>query len=54
MNLNSKVYVKYNSEYATITPVDDCIDIEDSALLQSLEKHSLLKYKQICIHCKRW
>lgn len=48
------VNVKFNSEYSTITPSDNCVDIDACNLSQSLAKYTLLKYKSLCIHRKKF
>lgn len=47
---NTLVSVYFNSEYATITPVDDCADIDAHTLSHHLTSLTLLKYKVVCIH----
>lgn len=50
---NSVVTVFFDSEYANITPSDDCIHVEDRLLSHYLADYRLLKYKNICVHRKR-
>lgn len=49
---NTHVSVSFHSEYATITPMGDCADIDAHTLSQHLTSLRLLKYKSICIHRK--
>lgn len=46
---NTHVSVSFNSEYATITPVGDCTDIDAHTLSRHLTSLMLLKYKFVCI-----
>lgn len=49
---DATVCVNFISEYASVTPSDNCIHINGSSLQRSLDCFSLLKYKSICIHRK--
>lgn len=50
---NTPVCVSFNSEYATITPLDGYPDIEAGSLLQYLQKQRLLQYRYVYIHRNR-
>ena len=50
---NSVVFVEFNSEYATVQLSDNCGVVDDNSLSKALKQHMLLKYKYLCIHCKK-